>query len=222
MRFFIFSSFAILLLAACSNFETIENKDERGKVIERYTINKKTKKKEGEYTAFFPSGAKLEESQYLNDSLNGERKLFYENGQVDQIFHHANGMFEGKYQKFNEQGKLTNEGQYVNNVASGIWKRWYDSGQLMEEVSISDNMENGPFKEYYENGKIKAEGSYLDGENENGELKMYDENGELQKKMYCEYGVCFNAWTKEKGEVTIDTAKMRALVELKKQHPGVE
>ncbi len=219
MRFTIYFCFAILLLSACSNFETVEKKDENGKITEKYTINKKSKKMEGAYFAFYPSGQKLEESFYLNDSLHGERKLYYENGQVDQIFNHANGMFEGKYQKFNEQGRLTNEGQYVNNMASGIWKRWYDTGELMEEVGIADNLENGPFKEYHKNGKLKAEGNYLDGENENGELKMYDENGELVKKMLCDFGICFATWTKENGEQKIDTAQLRNLANMKRQSP---
>ncbi len=117
----------------------------------------------------------------------------------------------------NEDGKLTNEGQYLNNEMSGTWKRWYDTGELQEEVTFAANLENGPFKEYHKNGKLKAEGNYLEGDNEQGELKEYDENGELVKRMYCEFGVCMDAWTKEKGDVAIDTARIKKLAELKRQ-----
>ncbi len=218
MRFTLFFGFATLLLfSACSNFETIENKDESGKVVERFTINKQTKKKEGEYFAFYPNGQKLEESFYIHDSLHGERKLYHENGTLESITTHANGMFEGKYQKFNEQGKLTNEGQYVNNEMSGIWKKWFDSGTLAEEVTFAANLENGPFKEYHENGKLKAEGNYLEGDNEQGELKIYDENGELTERMYCEYGNCTTSWSKAEGDMPVDTAQLKKLADLKKQ-----
>jgi antitoxin component YwqK of YwqJK toxin-antitoxin module len=217
MRYTIFSFLAILSFAACSNFETIENKDENGKLVEQYTINKQTKKKEGAFLAFYPNGQKREESFYINDSLHGERKFYHENGQLESITTLANGMYEGKYQKFNEQGKLTNEGQYVNNEMSGIWKRWYDTGELQEEVTFAANLENGPFKEYHKNGKLKAEGTYLEGDNEQGELKEYDENGELFKRMYCEFGVCVDAWTKEKGDVAIDSARVKNLAELKRR-----
>ncbi len=217
MRFFILGCFAMLFLAACSNSEIVEKRDESGKLTEKFTINKKTKKKEGQYFAFYPNGQKLEESFYINDSLHGERKLFYENGQLDNITTHANGMFEGKYQKFNEAGKLLNEGQYVNNEMSGIWKKWYDTGELAEEVAFAANLENGPFKEYHKNGKLKAEGVYVDGDNEQGELKMYDENGELVKKMYCEFGICAETWSKENGEQKIDTAQIHKLALIKKE-----
>ncbi|MBI1227678.1 MAG: hypothetical protein GC192_20760 [Bacteroidetes bacterium] len=222
MRFFIFGSFAILFLAACSNFDTVEKKDENGKLLEKYTINKKTKKKEGEYFAFYPNGQKLEESFYLNDSLNGERKLYHENGQLESITTHANGMFEGKYQKFDENGKLLNEGQYVNNEMSGVWKKWFDTGELAEEVTFVANLENGPFKEYFKNGKIKTEGIYVEGDNEQGELKIYDEEGELEKKMYCEFGICAETWSKEKGEQQIDSARIHQLALMKKESNVIE
>ncbi len=222
MRFFIFSCFTILFLAACSNFETVEKKDDSGKVTERFTINKKTKKKEGEYLAFYPNGQKMEESFYLNDSLNGERKLYHENGQLESITTHANGMFEGKYQKFDENGKMLNEGQYMNNEMSGTWKKWYDSGELAEEVTFAVNLENGPFKEFYKNGKLKTEGVYVQGDNEQGELKIYDENGELRQKMYCEFGICAETWSKEKGEQQIDSTKIHDLAKMKKESAVIE
>ena len=212
----------MLFLAACSNFETVEKKDESGKLSEKFTVNKTTKKKEGEYFAFFPDGQKREESFYLNDSLNGERKLYYENGQLANITTHANGMFEGKYQKYSEAGKLLNEGLYVNNEMSGVWKKWYDTGELEEEVTFVANLENGPFKEYFKNGKLKTEGVYVEGDNEQGELKIFDENGELVKRMYCEFGICAETWSKEKGEQAIDTSRIQNLAKMKKESAVIE
>ncbi len=222
MRFTFIFLFAVLVFSACSNLETVENKDGNDAVTERFTINKKSKMKEGNYFSFYPNGQKLEESVYINDSLQGERKLFFENGQVESISNHANSMFVGKYQKFDENGKLTNEGQYANNEMSGNWKRWYDTGELQEEVSFEANMENGPFKEYHKNGKLKTEGVYLNGDNEQGELKIYDENGVLTQKMYCDYGVCSAFWTKENGDTPLDTTRLRKLAEMKKQSMEIE
>lgn len=222
MRFTLIFSFAIIFLAACSDMETIEVKDENGKIKEQYSLNKQTKKKEGAYLAFYPNGQKLEESFYINDSLHGERKLFYENGQLESVTNHANGMFEGKYQKYNEQGKLTNEGQYLNNEMSGVWKKWDGSGALVEEVAFMANLENGPFKEFYPNGKLKAEGIYLDGDNEQGELKIYDETGELVERKHCEFGNCATAWSKTAGDVPVDTARLKHFAELKRKSTGIE
>lgn len=217
MRFFLIFCFATILFSACSNFDTVEVRDEKNNIVlEHYTINKKTKKKEGAYTAFYPNGQKREESFFLNDSLHGEQKMYYENGQLESIANHANGMFIGKYQKFSEAGKLTNEGQYENNEMAGIWKKYDENGKVLEEVSFVANQENGPFKEYHPNGSVKTEGSYLNGPNENGELKIYDETGALVQRMFCEFGICAESWSKEKGDVPVDTAKVHNLAEMKK------
>lgn len=207
----------LLFFTACSNLETVENKDGSGNLTEKFTKDKKTGKREGQYLSFYPNGQKLEESWYVNDSLHGERKLFYENGKVESIEHHEHGQYVGSFQKFNENGQLTNEGQYANNEMTGVWKRWYDTGELREEVTFAANAENGPFKEFHQNGKPKAEGTYLNGENEQGELKMYDEAGDLVEKKYCEYGNCKTSWSKEKGDMPVDTAQLKALAEMKKQ-----
>ena len=59
-----------------------------------------------------------------------------------------------------------------------------------------NNDENGPFREYYKNGNIKAEGTYINGPNEQGELKEYNEDGELIKIMSCTNGICNTIWVK--------------------------
>jgi antitoxin component YwqK of YwqJK toxin-antitoxin module len=207
----------LFAFAACSPVETVENKDEKGVLLEKYSRRKDTFAKQGKYQAFYPSGKLLEESLYENDTLHGERKLFYENGKTQSIERLEHGRFIGKYQKFYENGQLANEGEYVNNEMSGVWKRWYDTGELREEVFFEHNEENGPFREFYQNGKLKTSGNYLQGDNENGELLKYDENGEVYERMYCEFGICVTAWSKQKGDSPIDTALVRRLVELRKK-----
>jgi len=48
--------------------------------------------------------------------------------------------------------------------------------------------------EYHPNGSLKAEGQYLNGDFEQGELKLYDETGRLVRIMDCEQGVCRTRW----------------------------
>jgi antitoxin component YwqK of YwqJK toxin-antitoxin module len=217
MRYlFILLSF-LFTATACSPLETVENKDDNGVLIEKYSRRKDTRAKEGLYQSFYSNGQLMEESAYLNDSLHGERKLFYENGTLQSTEQRDHDQFTGPYRKYYENGKLSNEGQYITNEMSGVWKRWYDTGELMEEITFAHNEENGPFKEYYKNGKLKAEGEYLQGENENGELKKYAETGELVEKMHCELGVCMTIWTKEAGNIRLDSTRLRELVELKKR-----
>jgi len=207
----------VCTFAACSKIERIENKSDSGALLEKYSRRKDTYAKEGKYQSFYPNQKVFEESWYVNDTLHGERKLFYESGALQSVENLVRGSYEGPYLKYYENGKVSNEGQYVDNEMSGVWKRYFDSGELMEEVAFSKNQENGPFKIYHKNGKLSIEGVYENGENEQGELKKFDENGELSATMRCYYGNCGTTWSKETGEVPVDTARLKALGELRRE-----
>ncbi|MFN7119390.1 MAG: toxin-antitoxin system YwqK family antitoxin [Saprospiraceae bacterium] len=186
-----------LTLASCKpKTETVETKDEAGNTI-RYERRLNDYAKEGTYLKLNPNGKKLEEAQYKNDTLNGWRILYSENGDTSVAESYKNGAFDGAYRVFHENGKLKLVGQYANNEMMGVWKGYYDNGALKEEVHFEKNQENGPFVEYHPNGKLKAEGTYLNGDFEHGELKLYNENGELVRRMNCDKGVCKTVWSAE-------------------------
>ncbi len=215
MRYFLSFLAGSFLLFSCNPLETVETQYDDGSIKEKYTLSKETGLRQGAYISYYPGGSVFEESRFENDTLQGERKLYYKNGQIQSIETLENGRFSGPYKKYYENGQIANEGQYTDDEMSGVWKRWNDAGNLMEEVTFAHNEENGPFKEYHENGQLKTEGEYAGGENEDGELREYDEMGELVKKMYCEFGICATAWTKENGAVPVDTLKLRNLAWMK-------
>ena len=69
-------------------------------------------------------------------------------------------------------------------------------------MTFLDNLENGPFVEYYENGNVQWSGTFLNGDNEVGELLHYSEDGVLIKKMWCDSAaICQTIWTREKGDI---------------------
>ena len=197
---YIFCFLSIVLAAKCSDgLETIAVKNEEGVVVEKYTRSKSTFAKEGIYTGYDSKGNIIEAASYTNDSLHGQRTLFYPNGKKEAFETYNMGEFHGLYQNFYESGRLNLEGNYTDGKMEGEWKRYYnqENQQLMEVVTFADNNENGPFVEYHANGKLKAEGNYLDGDKEHGLLKMYDENGELERKMNCERGRCKTIWKRD-------------------------
>lgn len=198
---------SLLVLLSCnSNLETIETTDEDGYLI-KYSRKKTDYAKDGLYTKHYPSGNLYEEANYLNDTLHGERKLYYENGKLEVLETYAHGMFISPYKKYYEDGQLKLEGFYENNMATGVWTRYYKNGKVKDAVTLVENEENGPFTEYYENGNLKAEGTYngMDTDTgyprEHGLLKMYNEAGELVKKMDCVMGRCKTIWTKDNGDI---------------------
>ena len=82
-------------------------------------------------------------------------------------------------------------------MLEGIGTAWYPNGQMKEKVTFSNNEENGAFEEWYENGKLKATGNYLDGDNEDGTLKLYDTLGQLERILECQRGACRTTWERK-------------------------
>lgn len=187
---------AILVLISCNRkakTETVEMTDEAGNKI-RFERRLNDYAKEGMFVKFGASGKKMEEAHYANDTLDGLRILYSEKGDTQIVESYKKGAFDGEYRIFHENGKLKLLGIYENNIMIGKWKGYYDNGALKEEVTFVDNQENGPFIEYHPNGKLKAEGTYLNGDFEQGELKLYDESGKLYRRMECDKGICKTIW----------------------------
>ena len=196
-QYFFFTLLTIFLFSCGGDLEKIEVKNDDGKVVEVYTRKKVDYAKEGIYEKYADDGVLLEKATYSNDTLNGERLLYFENGNPQYIENYKAGQFEGPYKAYHDNGALKLEGMYVNNAMEGEWKAYYENGQLKEVVQFEANQENGPFIEYYENGKLKAKGSYLEGDHEHGELELYDESGELTRKMQCDKGICRTTWQRD-------------------------
>ena len=197
----VFPLLAILLLPSCTpEFETIEVKNDAGQIVEKYQRHTENLMRDGLLERFDDAGKLMESEHYKNDTLHGIRTIYFENGKPQYIENYSNGKFEGEYRAFHESGELKLIGEYQDNAMQGEWKGYHPNGQLKELVQFVNNQENGAFIEYHDNGKLAAEGSYLNGDNEHGELKLYDENGELKRIMDCDVGVCKTRWKREDQE----------------------
>ena len=195
--FLIAISFSLIFGACMSETETIEVKNEAGQVVEKYERKKSNFAKHGLYQMFDDAGNLIESAHYVNDTLDGKRTLFFENGKPQYIENWVHGKFEGEYKSFYESGQLKMLANYHDNMMQGESKVYYKNGTLKEVVHFVNNEENGPFVEYHENGKLAAEGSYLEGDHEHGELKLYNDGGILVKIMDCDRGICHTRWKKE-------------------------
>lgn len=193
-------SFVVWLLVSCSSpsperlLETVDTVDEYGYTI-RIQRRKDNKQRQGLYARIAPGGTLVEEAYYEEDSLQGLRILYYESGDTHIVETYRSGLFEGPFREYYEDGKLMQKGVYKNNEMDGEWTSYYPGGQISEVVNFKGNEENGPFIQYYPNGNIKAEGSYLNGDNEHGELKLYNEEGQHVRTMLCEEGRCRTSWS---------------------------
>lgn len=190
-------SLILLIFTACSSdLQLVKVRNQAGVIIKKYKIDL-DQKKQGLFVLYDNEGNKIEEANFKDNLLDGERKLFYENGKIETLENYKSGKFDGVYQTFYQNGLLELEGIYKEDTMEGVWKRYYETGELMEMVTYQNNQENGPFKEFYTSGVLKTEGQYLNGDQEHGLLKLYDETGKIEKKMDCANGICKTVWTKE-------------------------
>lgn len=91
-------------------------------------------------TFFTPSGTITEISNFKFGKLQGESKLFYENGKsVKQI------------------------GNYDNGLATGKWKVLYPSGKIQRETEFVNDKWNGNRIHYREDGSVEKTEVYKDG-----------------------------------------------------------
>lgn len=195
---------AMVLFTACSSkYELVEKHDDNGNLKESFKVDKETGFIEGVHYTYFPNGKIEQQSDYKNNTLNGKRILFYENGDTLIIESYVNAEYVGVYKSFYQGGVLESQGNYESGMMNGEWNFFYKNKQLKETVAFKGNEENGPFIEYHDNGNIKAKGTYktteknIDGNREHGPLEIYDKNGVLIKKMDCDLGICRTTWTKE-------------------------
>ena len=192
---YLFYSCCLLWFSCREATETIEVKDERGKVVERFEILKKSKLRHGLYERFYSTDTLAEVQHYDHEQPIGEHILYYENGKMQQLTTlNPKGEFEGICKSFFETGTLQSEGKYSHNAMNGEWKFYFPSGELKEVVNFVDNTENGAFTEYFQNGKIAAKGTYKN-EKEEGSLELFNEDGSLKRRMNCESGICKTVFT---------------------------
>ena len=117
----------------------------------------------GKVSAKYANGKQSFFCTYIDNKVEGERKIFYSNGNV---------YVEGK--------RLYSE----NN---GLCKTYYPNGNLWEEENYVLGNLHGLCKYYYPNGKLEKEENYYTNEN-HGVNKYYDEQGKLKQTHIYNHG----------------------------------
>lgn len=193
----LFIALPVFLLAftACGpKIETIEEVDALGYRI-TFQVDAATGLKQGLSQQFDPKGNLVYEEHYVDDQLNGQRKIYGPKGNLLVLENYKNDRFEGDYINYDEQGNLTLKGQYIDGAMNKAWFQYYADGGVLESVTFVDNETIGPFREWYENGKPKASGVYTPDSKEDGLLHLYLETGGIERVMQCSIGMCQTVWT---------------------------
>jgi len=111
-------------------------------------------KKEGIYDTangnkiiYYENGNIKAEYYLLNGELNGQTKAYNENGILERTGNFINGIENGKFIEYDEEGNKTSDYQMVNGKVKGI-KTVYENGLKKIEAMKRDNINYGKYIEY--------------------------------------------------------------------------
>lgn len=99
-------------------------------IVEHYNDNGKL---DGERTVFYKNGNLAEHALYKDGKLNGESKWFSEDNKLLRKSLYNNDQLNGKTINYDADGNVTSEGDFTNDQKSGIWK-YYNAGKITKEV----------------------------------------------------------------------------------------
>ena len=132
-------------------------------------------------------------SDYRN--LQGEYKVWYENGNLKVEGYYVDDYPEGVYTNYCEDGKIREMYTWAGKKKNGPFAKYYiqtylendhcttEIYQLKEKGSYSNSKLNGLYEKYYSNGKLDAKGTYKAGVktgewyNGDGQCTNYLEDG---------------------------------------------
>lgn len=96
---------------------------------------------EGERLVYYPNGQMAEQSYYANGKKDGISKVFSEKGVLIKEFTYKDDLLHGMSKYFDGNGKMLAEGTYRNDQKYGIWK-YYENGVLTEEKDFTVHSKN--------------------------------------------------------------------------------
>lgn len=91
---------------------------------------------DGERFVYYENGQIAEKQRYKNGKLDGASVWYSEDNVVIKEFLYANGELHGVSNCYNPKGELITEGQYKKGKKHGIWK-YYENGELITEKDFT-------------------------------------------------------------------------------------
>lgn len=146
-----------------------------------YTLKISTEKRsESDYSwessSFTAYNILLIKKAGIYDLDNGNKIDYYDNNEVFAEYTLLNGKINGQLKIYYEDGTLKKIGTYSNGIENGLFKEYDEYGDIEYEYNMSNGELSGSFKTYYTNEKISKSGFNLKGK-EHGNIIEYDEYG---------------------------------------------
>ncbi len=116
----------------------------------------KLKGSSGQVLAKYPNGKPSAQFTFVENVLDGERKLFYANGNIFVDGKRDNGYNNGLYKSFYPNGNPWKVENYIQGNLHGLCTYYYPNGKIEKEENYYNNELHGVNKYYDEQGKLKS------------------------------------------------------------------
>ncbi len=133
-----------------------------------------------------PNGKKHEEGYFKDGKRVGMWRAWYNTGSKWIERNYVDGKAEGPYVSFHKNGNKSQEGVNKAGKKSGKWTDWYESnGQIKKEQNYEAGKKVAPSISWYENGvkSYEGDGSMF------GESKCWNEEGSDCECVWDDYGI---------------------------------
>lgn len=128
-------------------------------------------KKDSLWKNYNAQGYLLSTEVFKNNKLNGERRVFYIQDQVEtgeikcaSMETYKDSILEGPYSQYLSSGVKVQEGNYLDGTKNGVWKSYYPSGSLATLIKYRKGKAYGYSYAYDEEGSEIYRVYWLDGE----------------------------------------------------------
>jgi antitoxin component YwqK of YwqJK toxin-antitoxin module len=115
------------------------------------------------YTTFFKGKFKVSEGLVVNQKYEGLWTTYHKDSSIPMMKEiYKNGVLEGEKKVYYHDGDLVEESYYKNGKRHGKYKKYALSGKVIEEIEYVDGKMHGPaiFRDYQ--GEVVLEGQYKD------------------------------------------------------------
>ena len=114
----------------------------------------------GTYLTYFENGNLKMETNFLEGMKDGECKLYFEDGKLNEVRSYRNNEMHGTWLTFNNMGVKVAEASYKNGKKDGNWFVWDEDGSLKYELCYKDGEKTGVWKSYDAMGVVINERDY--------------------------------------------------------------
>jgi len=117
----------------------------------------------GEWLYYHNNSDSIMTKEYYNENgeLDGEKTVYFKNGQIAETVAYVNGKEHGKAVNYSDKGVLIKVFTYSEGELHGVYKDYNFEGTLIVDGQFKEGKKHGRWK-YYKNGKLTKEKNYSD------------------------------------------------------------